>query len=154
MIYFAQIEGLPELVKIGYSRDPVWRARQLSWAVGSTVTILASVPGLMISEGDCHRKFAHLRVGRLPCEYRTAGTEWFRVDDDLRHFIETAAETKRLPLLLHERRHDYIESLLADGLSIAEAGRRIGVSRQTASNIISTLKWVRRFHTRPTQTAA
>lgn len=145
MIYFMQITDVPSAVKIGYSADPARRAQQLGWQVGGTLELLAAAPGRIPQEADIHRKFAHLRLKALPEPFRITGNEWFAVDDDLSFFIGHVAQTGALPLALHERRHDYVLSLLDSGLSRAEVARRIGVRRQAITSMIESINWHRRF---------
>lgn len=69
--YFVRVG---DLIKIGHSGAPKQRITSL----GRDREILAVVPNTIISEGDAHKKFAHLReVG-----------EKFRIAPDLLDFIE------------------------------------------------------------------
>ena len=151
MIYFMQIDGISDLVKIGYSQDPAYRARQLTWQVGKLVSVITTCAGRCTAEADIHRKFAQLRVNRQFCPHHIVGTEWFWLSDELQAFIDEVARTGELPLALNERRLDYVESLLQTGFRHAEIARRLGVSRQSVPGMISMLEWERRFHGRPKQ---
>ncbi len=66
-----------ERIKIGHSAVPKQRLSHLG-----PVAILAVVPNTIISEGDAHKRFAHLRIEK----------EWFRVAPDLLEFIEQVKE--------------------------------------------------------------
>lgn len=64
-------------IKIGYSLDPVRRAKTIERAIGCAVTILAVRPGRMADEAAEHRRFSHLALG----------CEWFRPDSSIGAYI-------------------------------------------------------------------
>jgi hypothetical protein len=73
LVYFAENDGR---IKIGISRDPVRRARELN------ARLLVTEPGGRTREAQLHLLFAHHRI---------AG-EWFRPAPDLLAYIEAISE--------------------------------------------------------------
>lgn len=145
MIYFMQITNEPNAIKIGCSADPVRRAQQIGWKIGGRLELLTTISGEIYQEADIHRKFAHLRLEKLPEPYRISGNEWYGRDAELTAFIHTVANARALPLALHERRHDYVLSLLASGMSKSNVARRIGVQRSSVDSILISINWHRRI---------
>lgn len=73
-VYFIQsIDGGP--VKIGYSKDPESRARNLQTA--EELVVLATLPGSYKLEADLHHKYASIRMNG----------EWFQDAPELMEFI-------------------------------------------------------------------
>ncbi len=77
-VYFMASRGL---IKIGFSRSPQERAKQLAYKGFKPIEIV----GVMLSrcglERELHFRFAHLRVQG----------EWFTPSDELRDFIASSA---------------------------------------------------------------
>jgi Meiotically Up-regulated Gene 113 (MUG113) protein len=84
MIYFAQaVEGGP--IKIGYSDNLKVRHHQLEAYYGTSLAILATMPGGPEIEAEIHERFAHLRFDRKTRRGRQP--EQFRPAPDLMAFI-------------------------------------------------------------------
>lgn len=74
MIYFIQAG---KYVKIGYSKDPSQRLKELQTSNPVKLKLLAILPGWYTTEAEFHRVFARFRVNR----------EWFRYDGHLKWCI-------------------------------------------------------------------
>lgn len=74
-VYFAQAEDTG-FVKIGWTRDPAQRVRQLRSQAASDITPLGAKPGIRLDERAAHAQWAHCRLFG----------EWFQPSSDLLHF--------------------------------------------------------------------
>lgn len=91
-VYFAQEPG--GLVKIGASRDPCRRVKEIVKESGRGITLLGVLPrGGITGERETHQRFASARVPDtdLPT------SEWFRPTAPLMSFIEAEAEEYEPP---------------------------------------------------------
>lgn len=78
-VYFVQSE-FNNLIKIGYTTTPVkQRIDGLRGMCAAPITLLGSMPGNTIIEGEMHYKFRHLH----------AHHEWFYPGEELLAFIKT-----------------------------------------------------------------
>src|SRR6266481_301165 len=66
-----------ELIKIGWSKEPASRLRELSTG-NPNLELVATMEGNRKSETELHRRFSHLRHKG----------EWFRFDDEIKDFIK------------------------------------------------------------------
>jgi hypothetical protein len=76
-VYFIQ-QGRTGPVKIGCSRAPMRRLRQLQTASAEKLVMLGTCPGRPMDEAKIHDMFRHLRERG----------EWFKPDPLLLHFIQ------------------------------------------------------------------
>jgi hypothetical protein len=92
----AEAEGAPEFVyfiragdrvKIGRSRSPENRLRQLQTASGERLRLLGSFVGSARIEAQLHRTWSHLRIVG-------AGREWFTAAPDLLRYISAVCNPK------------------------------------------------------------
>lgn len=67
-------------VKIGFSRDPQKRMRQLQTANAQRLTLLATIPGTKEDEKYLHARYRNYR----------GINEWFRMAGPLRDYVEWA----------------------------------------------------------------
>jgi hypothetical protein len=94
-IYFIQCGPF---VKIGRASDPHYRLRELQAGNPEELTLLATVLDASVLEGAVHDRFKHLRIRG----------EWFRLEPDLREFIDAVKEGVSLVALVcswHTRPH-------------------------------------------------
>ena len=84
VVYFVYSED--GKVKIGHSANIEKRFDALQTAASVKLTLALTMPGDSTLETRLHQRFAHLRESG----------EWFRADNELRHFIEGAAFYKSL----------------------------------------------------------
>lgn len=82
-VYFAGQHGMGdgELVKIGRSRNPVKRMKQLANQHGFHPRVFGMIPGTSYHETSIHDLFS----------YRRKEGEWFFADERMRHFVENFA---------------------------------------------------------------
>lgn len=64
-------------VKIGYSKNPYGRLKQISTTYPGKLTLLKCIPGSVKDERLYHKLFCHSRICR----------EWFTLTADISHFI-------------------------------------------------------------------
>lgn len=75
------------LVKIGYSKHPMWRKKELESITGRSVSLLAYVPGDLATESTLHEMFK---------QYRAHG-EWFVPKRKMHRLLAYCAKHGRLP---------------------------------------------------------
>lgn len=80
MIYYL-LDQPRQLLKIGCSRDPVRRTRELRLRECRDVLLLATEPGSFGREREQHERFSALRV-------EDRGREWFSYSGALREYVE------------------------------------------------------------------
>ena len=89
MIYFIH-DPEADRIKIGKARNLDERLYALRSQYGSSLSVMATMPGSFPEEGKLHQRFRHLR---LPAP----GREWFQTDKELIDFIESLSELDELP---------------------------------------------------------
>jgi hypothetical protein len=78
------------LIKIGWSKDPIYRARDIAAECSERLLYLGTLgPCGRSRETDLHRQFAH---------HREVG-EWFRLGDDLCEYLRRELNLSELVLL-------------------------------------------------------
>lgn len=76
-VYFI-VDADKNQVKIGYSRHPQQRLKQLLTATSSKLVLAKAIAGNRKTEADYHRHFGRYKVRR----------EWFDLSDEIQAFLD------------------------------------------------------------------
>jgi hypothetical protein len=79
-VYFAEVRE-PELIKIGFSRDPVKRIAALQQKIHFKIVLLGCIVGTLRTERKLHWKFR---------KYRQQG-EWFHSRNEILEYVKSKA---------------------------------------------------------------
>ena len=96
MIYFAQVQRIPYLIKMGFTQEENLSSRMsgLKSESGSEIQLLATIPGNQSEEIDLHFRF----------EEERAKGEWFLPSERLIEFIAKNADPNKVTLIKHSKK--------------------------------------------------
>lgn len=143
-VYFIRrADGLGP-IKIGCSRWPEDRRRQIGYDVRAETVILAVAPGGLEHEGEVHRRFSAHRTENpdLPKRAYPVGgrTEWFSPVPELLSLIEKVAATGKLPPEFVSTRDATICTRRAAGETLQAIANDVGLTRERVRQIVSETK--------------